>query len=646
MANSPEEDGEEERLYRVLADYLESSEHGLHPDAAELVARHPEVASELHAFLQTHNQLEELTAPVRQMSQTLFQSIRPSRPHSPRTLHATVDERGDPSEPSSRRDRSGLQFVFGSGPKSNLDLQRLLRRRLLLATLLFCGLVGSLSLLNIPRWFVPSAPWWQLLVGRHGVMFQHLSVLLAGGMAFWLWRHRQASLGTLRILELVLFGTMTFLVSWVHCDDTLRMLPDMTVVIGGQPWSAGKIAAQLAALRWFPLIVAYGTLIPNTGRRCALVVGLMAATPLALTALWALMGWLGTANVTEFSLWLAAWLAAGAGVAVYGSHRIEVLRKEAVTARQLGQYQLKKRLGAGGMGEVYLAEHVLLKQPCAVKLIRPRRAADPATLRRFEREVKATSRLKHWNTVQIYDYGHSDDGAFYYAMEYLPGLTLEELIDRFGPLPPARAVHFLRQVCAALQEAHGVGLIHRDIKPGNIIACERGGIHDVVKLLDFGLVRTVGTESEDERLTQEGAVAGTPAYMSPEQAGGQEDVDARSDIYSLGAVAYHLLTGQPPFKHAKAVQAILAHIHDQVRRPTELRSQIPAALEAVVLRCLEKEPGQRFPDVRSLDEALASCQTDGGWNEESAAVWWRIHAGSNGGTDSGRRGEDVGRTNG
>ncbi len=561
----------------------------------------------------------------------------------PTPSDATVHDRGDPSEPDARRDRPGLEFV-GSGPKSNLDLQRLLRRRLLLAALLFCGLVGSLSLLNIPRWFVPSAPWWQVLVGRPGVTLQHLSVLLAGGVAFWLWRHGRAALGTLRILELVLFGTMTVLVSWVHCDDFLKSLPDMTVVIGGRPWSAGKVAAQLAALRWFPLIVAYGTLIPNTGRRCALVVGLMAATPLALTALWALMGWLGTANVTEFSLWLGAWLAAGAALAAYGSHRIEVLRREAVTARRLGQYQLKKRLGAGGMGEVYLAEHVLLKQPCAVKLIRPRHAGDPATLRRFEREVQATARLKHWNTVQIYDYGHADDGVFYYAMEYLPGLSLEELVGRFGPLPPARAVHFLRQVCAALQEAHGIGLIHRDIKPGNIIACERGGVHDVVKLLDFGLVRTAGTESEDERLTQEGAVTGTPAYMSPEQAGGQEDLDARSDIYSLGAVAYYLLTGQPPFKRAKAVQVVLAHVHDQVRRPTELRPQIPADLEAVVLRCLEKEPGRRFPDVRSLDEALASCQTDGRWDEESAAVWWRSHAGSEGGAGSERRGEEVGRT--
>ena len=186
------------------------------------------------------------------------------------------------------------------------------------------------------------------------------------------------------------------------------------------------------------------------------------------------------------------------------------------------------------MGEVYLAEHVLLRRPCALKLIRPERAGDPKNLRRFEREVQATATLTHPNTVQVYDYGHTDDGTFYYVMEYLPGLTLEELVKRHGPLPPARAIHFLRQVCGALEEAHAVGLIHRDIKPGNVIVCERGGVHDVAKLLDFGLVLSPVSEADGEKLTQDGAIAGTPAYMSPEQAGGQDDVDARSDIYSLG----------------------------------------------------------------------------------------------------------------
>jgi serine/threonine-protein kinase len=543
-----------------------------------------------------------------------------------------------------RRDRPGLEFVVGSKPKSHLDLRSLLRRRLLLSALLLSGLLGSLSLLNLPRWFDPSAPWWHVLVGFRVGVLQRLLVISAGGLAFWLWRHRTAELRTLRIIELALVASVTALLGWVHCDDALRALPKMAVVIRDRPWSSGKVAAQLAALRWFALLVAYGTLIPNTGRRCALVVGLMAATPLVLTATWALLGWLGTADLAEFFPGLAAWLAAGAAIAVYGSHRIEVLRREAVTARQLGEYRLKERLDVGGMGEVYLAEHVLLKQPCAVKLIRPERAGDPETLCRFEREVQATARLKHWNTVRIYDYGHAEDGTFYYAMEYLPGLTLEQLVSRYGPLPPARAIHFLRQVCAALQEAHRIGLIHRDIKPGNIIACERGGVHDVAKLVDFGLVRSIGTEGQHERLTQEGAVAGTPAYMSPEQAGGEKDLDARNDIYSLGAVAYYLLAGQPPFRRAKAAEVIFAHIHDQARRLTELRPQIPADLEAIVLRCLEKDPSRRFPEAQGLARALASCQTNVPWNEDDAAAWWRSQAGSDGEVGSGRRREGIART--
>ena len=203
-------------------------------------------------------------------------------------------------------------------------------------------------------------------------------------------------------------------------------------------------------------------------------------------------------------------------------------------ARQLGQYRLGRCLGAGGMGEVYLGEHLLLRRPCAIKLIRPERVGDPKNLQRFEREVRATATLTHPNTIQIFDYGHADDGTFYYVMEYLEGMTLEQLVTAHGPLPPARAIHCLRQLCGALREAHAIGLIHRDIKPGNVMVCERGGVPDVVKLLDFGLVLSLGGAQDGERLTQQGAISGTPAYMSPEQAEGREDLDLRSDIYSLG----------------------------------------------------------------------------------------------------------------
>ena len=210
---------------------------------------------------------------------------------------------------------------------------------------------------------------------------------------------------------------------------------------------------------------------------------------------------------------------------MFNSARINAYRREAASARKVGNYLLVQRLGGGGMGEVFLARHRLLKRPCAVKLIRPERAADATFASRFEREVAATTRLNHPAAVQVYDYGRTDDGHFYYVMEYLPGLTLDEVVAAGGPMPPARVVHILRQVCGALRAAHRLGLVHRDVKPGNIMACRFEDRADVAKLLDFGLVVDVES-AEDQRLTQVGGILGTPAYMSPEQARGESDVGA------------------------------------------------------------------------------------------------------------------------
>jgi serine/threonine-protein kinase len=221
--------------------------------------------------------------------------------------------------------------------------------------------------------------------------------------------------------------------------------------------------------------------------------------------------------------------------------------------------------------------------------------------------------------VQVYDYGHTEDGTFYYVMEYLPGLTLETFVKQAGPLPSARAIHFLRQVCGALAEAHAGGLIHRDVKPGNIIICERGGTPDVVKLLDFGLVLPRSEDAKSEKLTQDGTVAGTPAYLSPEQAGGEEAVDARSDIYSVGALAYFLLTGRPPFTGRTRMKLIAAHLYEVPEPLSRHRPDVPADLEAVILRCLAKHPNARFPDALSLHAALLSCAAAGQWTARQAA---------------------------
>ena len=240
---------------------------------------------------------------------------------------------------------------------------------------------------------------------------------------------------------------------------------------------------------------------------------------------------------------------------------------------------------------------------------------------RFELEVQAMAKLEHWNTVEIYDYGHAADGSFYYVMEYLPGLTLDQLVQQHGPLPPARAIHLVRQVCNALKEAHSMGLTHRDIKPGNIVVCERAGIYDVAKLLDFGLVKSL--EHSDERLTMEGFVQGTPAFMSPEQAAGSAGTDGRADIYSLGAVAYFLLTGRPPFTNRTAMQIMAAHMYEHPAPVSAHRSEIEPALETAVMRCLAKAPDDRFPDAESLAQALFACDGSGRWTQNDAAAWWR-----------------------
>jgi serine/threonine protein kinase len=297
-------------------------------------------------------------------------------------------------------------------------------------------------------------------------------------------------------------------------------------------------------------------------------------------------------------------------------------RRKAFDARQLGPYRLIAPLGAGGMGEVYLAEHRMLERLCAIKVIHAERAGDAQVLARFEREVRMTARLSHWNTVEIFDFGRTDDGTFYYVMEYLPGLSFEGLLERHGSLPAERVIHLMRQACRGLDEAHSIGLIHRDVKPGNLFAAYRGGQYDVVKLLDFGLVKPAA-ETRSARLTREGAISGTPLFMSPEQARGLGDVDARSDIYSLGAVAYSLLTGRPPFVRSSALDVMIAHARDEVVPPSQLESDVPADLEQVILRCLAKEREERFQDTGSLEQALADCAAADQWTQSDAAQWWQ-----------------------
>jgi eukaryotic-like serine/threonine-protein kinase len=386
-------------------------------------------------------------------------------------------------------------------------------------------------------------------------------------------------------------------------------------------------ASSLSNLIWMAVLVIYGIFAPNTWRRLlVMTAGAVAVLVGVEVAIWAGRATANYDLLTSNLLITVMAVFLGVGTAAYGSFKLGAAHEEAASARQrlreLGQYRLTRRLGVGGMGEVYLAEHTLLRRPCAVKLIRAG-VGEEKQIARFEREVQATAGLTHPNTVEIYDYGRAEDGTFYYAMEYLPGLTLDQLVAEYGPLSPARAVHLLRQVCGALGEAHAAGLIHRDIKPANIIVCSRGGVHDVVKLVDFGLVREIDPVPGAGGLTQDGAIAGTPEFISPEQAEGIPELDGRSDIYSLGAVAYFLLTGRPPFQKANTLQLLSAHIREPVHPITEIRPEVPTDLQEVVLACLEKDRERRFQDITALDQRLAGCQPGEPWTEVQAADWWR-----------------------
>jgi serine/threonine-protein kinase len=281
-----------------------------------------------------------------------------------------------------------------------------------------------------------------------------------------------------------------------------------------------------------------------------------------------------------------------------------------------------------------LAEHQLLKRPCALKLIKPEAGADPIALARFEREVQSAARLSHPNTIEIYDYGHTDDGTFYYVMEYLPGASLQDLVQKYGPLPAGRVIYLFRQVCAGLAEAHALGLVHRDLKPANVFIAFRGGEADVAKVLDFGLVKPTKDRDAVE-LTREQRVSGTPLFMAPEQTMGDRSLDARADIYALGAMIYFALTGQPPFKAPTAFEVMMAHVRDPVMPPSNLRPDVPADLERVVLMCLAKKPDARYPDVKALGRALGACELAADWDAEKAEAWWAetnqsnlVHAGA------------------
>jgi len=319
-----------------------------------------------------------------------------------------------------------------------------------------------------------------------------------------------------------------------------------------------------------------------------------------------------------------ALFACAATVAAFCWLRNRWLREQVAEARKLGQYTLGELIGQGGMGKVYKATHAMLRRPTAIKLIEPH-DADTETIARFEREVQLASDLTHPNTVQIYDYGCTEDGVFYFAMEYLPGITLDQLVARDGPLPAARAVHILRQVCASLDEAHRKGLVHRDVNPANIMLCERGGQYDFVKLLDFGLVKRTSTV-DDAQATGSQDLSGTPLYIAPERIRQPSTLDPRSDVYSLGTVAFYLLTGEYLFDGDSTMGILYQVMNEQPRRPSEFAmEEIPAKLDELVLDSLAKAPDERPASVGVVLEVLDSLAADLPWRQTHAREWWEAN---------------------
>ncbi len=443
----------------------------------------------------------------------------------------------------------------------------------------------------------------RLLLSENPNVLESAFVALWFG-AMWRWLHasRRPALRFLRLAEVPAFGIPSLMLHF----GGLRFWANV-----GDMVTTPVFAAQAAAARsvWGVIgVFAYVTLIPNGWRRALLASAALIAVSFLPDVMAVMRGDLALEFAARVFSYKAVALGIAAALASLGAWRTEVLSREVDAARRLGQYVLRERLGAGGMGEVWRADHARLRRPCAIKLIDPAQAGDAATLARFEREVQATAGLSHPNTVQVFDYGRADDGTLYCVMEYLPGETLEARVARDGAFATDEAVRILRQLCGSLGEAHAAGLVHRDIKPGNVMLCERGGDRDVVKLLDFGLVRAVTPGREaDAQLTQQGIVLGTPSYMSPEQCAGDDTaVGPASDIYSLGALATFLLTGQPPFAGRSPMQLLAAHLYETPPPPSTRSPAVPEGLDAIVLRCLTKDPAARYPSVGALNDALQS----------------------------------------
>jgi len=508
----------------------------------------------------------------------------------------------------SRTTPSGLRA--GVDPSTDEGRDFMQQRVALFAKLLFFVSLAFYAIANVPLDPLLGRPfdWREEWFGGEECM--NLGIIFFTGVAWAFAVKRPRSPRTIMWLDA--------LVLIVPCGLLAAMIDDVVRVQGQTNQAYAVLLACTNA------VVARAIVIPSSMRR-TLVISLIAfAAPLAVTphALFA-TGLVTLREGVYMTIGAAIYASMAITAAAVASRILFDLRGEVRRVQRLGQYLLEHKIGEGGMGVVYLARHAMLRRPTAVKLLSPGRTSD-SDLRRFEREVRLTAKLTHPNTVAVYDYGRTPHGVFYYAMEFLDGITLEQLVADDGPQPPARVAHILSQACGALSEAHKAGLIHRDVKPANIMLCERGGVPDVVKVLDFGLVKRLETDDGHVTASTTDAVQGTPHYLSPEAIENPKSVEGRSDLYALGAVGYYLLTGKPVFEARNLVTICSKHLTDKPMPPSErLGKPVPEPLENAILSCLAKSPDDRPEDAAALGAVLAAADHGNGWSDAIAHEWWK-----------------------
>jgi len=465
-------------------------------------------------------------------------------------------------------------------------------------------------------------------------ILQILFVLALGCLTLLLFSKKSISLTPLRALELLLFGLAA---AYMGLQDFASI--DQSAVLGDSGMALSGLLRTV--LHYVLLVIVYGIFIPNTWQRAAWVVTPLATTPVAATLfLWGrypeiaeTMALTHSGELVDAGLLLILSIA----IAIWGTQIVGHYRSSQVKAAEMGFYKLSKRIGVGGMGEVWLAEHEKLVRPAVIKLIRPDRLKEGGKeaqrmVRRFEKEAQTTAELRSPHTVELYDFGVTHDQTFYYVMEYLNGIDLATLVKKHGPVPPQRTIYLLQQACESLGEAHNHHLIHRDVKPANIFICHMGLSYDFIKVLDFGLVKTQSNGASSphgdmsSELTMEGMTTGTPAFMAPELAVGQDNVDVRSDIYALGCVGYWLLTGELVFQRENPVAMIVDHVNAIPVPPSQrTENDVPEELDRIILKCLEKDPAQRFQTAMELADALLACAQPQDWSREHAESWWKLH---------------------